>query len=89
MHLESTGSKIYRGLVESVGIKKSTGIPSNQQSPARARGTAPKPLNKLITGRLVWLVIDIEMWFRIPCHSLVGGLFPLALKPQTTTNKNS
>ena len=25
MHLESTGSKIYRGLVESVGMKKSAG----------------------------------------------------------------
>ena len=26
MHLESTGSKIYRGLVETLGSKKSTGI---------------------------------------------------------------
>ena len=25
MHLENTGSKIYRGLVETVGIKKSAG----------------------------------------------------------------
>lgn len=26
MHLENTGSKIYRGLVETVGIKKSAGL---------------------------------------------------------------
>ena len=25
MHLENTGSKIYRGLVETVGMKKSAG----------------------------------------------------------------
>ena len=28
MHLENTGSKIYRGLVETVGIKKSAGSDS-------------------------------------------------------------
>ena len=30
MHLENTGSKIYRGLVETVGIKKSAGLFHNE-----------------------------------------------------------
>ena len=32
MHLENTGSKIYRGLVETVGIKKSAGREILQES---------------------------------------------------------
>ena len=60
MHLENTGSKIYRGIVEGVGMKKSAGETNNFQA---------LNLNNLIqdiryfmgTNRSAMLLIDCLM----------------------------